>query len=35
MLGAVTNVLLFVVMVALGVLAFQAEDEKDARNHKD
>lgn len=27
MLGAVTNVLLFVVMVALGVLVFQAKEE--------
>ena len=35
MFGAVTNVLLFVAMIALGVLAFQAGNEKDARNHKD
>lgn len=35
MLEAITNVLLFVAMVALGVLAFQADNEKDARNHKD
>lgn len=35
MFGAITNVLLFVVMAALGVLAFQVDNEKDARNHKD